>query len=332
MVKTWNTSSLTLGKLDFLWWEISPEVMETIWYTRVIVSWIHNNYTDILRMDTHSVGNMLNGLYWYIQLLDIHLGGNKFSNSIDIIKYFLDILIWSSDIKWIDEVKCVLNLPKTFNDEFKKIGTISDDKKDKVVESLEIINNIMPMMEVCMQKVLSWENNEFHSMDINTWRNELIELYTLVGNSSRWKYWIVFNKDEKKENDYYIELDIQSVLWEVLYLSETLKAVIRDFIFNSIKYSHPWTNIWVDIQQWEENMIISITDEWMWISANELTDVFKMSYRSKKAQHRSWSGIWLAKAYHMIKEVLWGEIYIDSTLGIWTNVVCVIPMKNILKK
>lgn len=67
-------------------------------------------------------------------------------------------------------------------------------------------------------------------------------------------------------------------------------VLVSNIINNSIKYTNPWWEITVEINK----NYIKITDNWVWISKENLENVFKRFFKEDWSRWSDWYGIWLS--------------------------------------
>ena len=79
---------------------------------------------------------------------------------------------------------------------------------------------------------------------------------------------------------------------------------------------------------YRENLILSIVDEWYWISENEIENIFSATwFENIKYKY----GINLAKSLYFTKLLGW-ELYIKTKENYWTIITIFIPLNWSLKK
>ena len=89
-----------------------------------------------------------------------------------------------------------------------------------------------------------------------------------------------------------------------------LYIFLSNIIWNAIKYNK---------QNWEinisfENSWLTINDNWIWISDDDLPKIFDRFFKSDKSRNTSWFGIWLslvqkiAEVYNW-KVKVWSELW-----------------------
>lgn len=103
-----------------------------------------------------------------------------------------------------------------------------------------------------------------------------------------------------------------------------LRQMFLVIIDNAIKFSNEQSNIYITVEKKEQQVDISIQDEGVGISGEELPNIFDKFYKSKLRQNAKGSGLGLAIARQIcIRHD--GEIRVDSKIGQGTNFVFSFP-------
>lgn len=92
-------------------------------------------------------------------------------------------------------------------------------------------------------------------------------------------------------------------------------VLVSNILNNSIKYTNKWWNIVVEINK--NN--IRITDNWIWISKENLENVFKRFFKEDSSRWTDWYGIWLSLVKKISNIYAW-KVSIQSDKWKWTTV------------
>lgn len=284
------------------------------------------NYEQIINLELHSIKNIVAGLVLpRIKLCSI-LNLDKDSTKLDLaISKFYDIF-FKNNIKGDD---FFLELKETFDNtiKFEEVIELWGD----AIKYYNLLQDTLDFVEMKVNQFNNWFENRYSDEELEY--EYIIDCikkpFTIISNSSNFN--IIFNKDEKIENSYFIDINFDSRLENKKFSMPTiLTDVIRDLVFNSRKYSPIWTNINLVIKQDKELLYISVSDEWIWILESEINNVFEYEYRGSNINGKDWYGIWLTKAFYVV-EKLWWEIFLKSKEGVWTMIEILIPNKKYKK-
>ncbi len=309
--------------------ESLKSIENIIWYTKIFVKEIHElNKKEISFIDTHSILNTINAILWYIQIVEYDINKeDHFQNIKNILREFVSQIknIW--DIKECN-VENIFNIMNIFIDDLKSIK-INENNKE-INDDINLITEFIILLTSKINEKI--ENNfyEFELINIEKLKNKLMDFYLIISKSSRWKFDIVFDKNEKKNNSYYIEISIKSFIENEIYLPKIIIDLIIDLSLNSRKYSNPGTDIIIQINQDEKCTSIFIKDQWIWIPKWELKKIFLLNERWSNVQNKYWNWFWLTKTYYTVKEVFKWDIFVKSEEWIWTEIKIFFP--NNIKK
>ncbi|MGN0505060.1 MAG: sensor histidine kinase [Lachnospiraceae bacterium] len=104
-----------------------------------------------------------------------------------------------------------------------------------------------------------------------------------------------------------------------------LRQMFLVIIDNAIKFSKEHSSIYITVEKKEETVEISIRDEGVGISEEELPNIFDKFYKSKLRQNAKGSGLGLAIARQICLKHD-GTIRVDSKVGEGTNFVFTFPI------
>lgn len=104
---------------------------------------------------------------------------------------------------------------------------------------------------------------------------------------------------------------------------DRLRQVFLNIMNNAIKFSPEQGNVWVSIQVTDE-IVVSIRDEGVGISKEEIPFIFEKFYKSKLRQNAKGSGLGLMIAKHIVEKHD-GTIQVESGLGEGTEFKILFP-------
>ena len=135
------------------------------------------------------------------------------------------------------------------------------------------------------------------------------------------------NQDETKKYEIIRDYPITPIWVEID--TDKLTQVIDNIMNNAIKYSPDGGTITVSIKTTDEQLILSIADEGLGISKQDLPKIFDRFYRVDKARSRAQggTGLGLAIAKEIIKQHQ-GFIWAKSEYGVGSTFTIVLPYEN----
>lgn len=117
--------------------------------------------------------------------------------------------------------------------------------------------------------------------------------------------------DFGKSMQFYFSCEREVILMPGDY--DRLRQVFLNIMNNAIKFSPEQGNVWVSIQVTDE-IVVSIRDEGVGISKEEIPFIFEKFYKSKLRQNAKGSGLGLMIAKHIVEKHD-GTIQVESGLG-----------------
>jgi two-component system sensor histidine kinase/response regulator len=109
--------------------------------------------------------------------------------------------------------------------------------------------------------------------------------------------------------------------------SLSLSEVFVNIIGNSIKYSPNGTKVKINVEEKESAVVVSIQDNGVGISEEDIPHIFEGFYRGKSGQDQEGHGIGLAVSRQIV-EAHNGLISVKSELGKGTNFVVTLPIST----
>ena len=149
---------------------------------------------------------------------------------------------------------------------------------------------------------------------------------------SRFRFCHLVNKIVKdaqpvlKENQR-IELSPCTKPVEVLQDQKLLGIIIRNVLYNAIKYSPKGSTIELKINVEEEFLIIIVEDHGIGIPTEAQNYIFERFYRAKNALHIQGTGLGLNIVKRHL-EKLHGSVLLESTENVGTKVILKVPIIN----
>ena len=104
-----------------------------------------------------------------------------------------------------------------------------------------------------------------------------------------------------------------------------LRQMFLVILDNAIKFSRENSNIYITVEKKDKIVEISIKDEGVGISEEELPNIFEKFYRSKLRQNAKGSGLGLSIARHICLKHE-GTLHVESRLGEGTNFIFTFPI------
>jgi len=197
------------------------------------------------------------------------------------------------------------------------IGRWGKDEPKVLEEAISSMKNETRNMTDLLDRLLFIAKNDNEITKIektNFWLNELIiETYKEM----KFVY-----------PDYIFEIEAnQSLLVTADY--KLIKQLLRGLLDNSIKYSDPQTTIWISSKHTDKNFELTIRDQGIGISTQDIPHIFDRFYRVDKARNRDIGGSGLGLSIvKWIVDIHEGTIMVDSTLGKGTNMKILIPINK----
>ena len=159
------------------------------------------------------------------------------------------------------------------------------------------------------------EKKETKSMELVDIYEVFMEVYDMTSYFAKSKNIDVSYKFENK--------DIK-----ILSNRDYIKQIFLNLVDNAIKYTHENKNIWIEVEDKNNNLIISVKDNGVGIPKEDLSRIFERFYRVDKARSRDvgGTGLGLAIIKHIVKN-LDGHINVKSELGEGSEFIVTIPKK-----
>lgn len=230
-----------------------------------------------------------------------------FNDMIDYLKENYEMQeIFVSDAS--HELKTPISIIKSYTQLLERRG---QENPELIKESLDAIGTEAERMQKLVEQLLALaKNKEVQSgEDVNV--TELIEetIDTFSGAYRR-----------------VIEFPEQGVPFYVHGNKDQLKQVFYILIDNALKYSD--RNVIVNMEQFENKLVISVTDFGPGIPEDEKERIFERFYRMDKARNRNTGGTGLGLAIaKTITSAHGGAITVESSLGAGSTFKVLLPIK-----
>ncbi len=279
----------------------------------------------------HSLWNLLNQLIATLFLIWKILWNHEFIDLENIIFEFSQKMRNKELMKkFLDNNPDLLdNIINTIQKKAKEY-LINDKQQIEQYEKLfSDLKNILNIAKTRLLEIEKFIDNwiEFEKMKCEDIKNNLKDVFETIAKHSLWRYNIVFDKQDKGENDYFINIIIKNSNWEnFVNIPIIFIDMLRDITANSRKYSKIWSTINTVFLEDEDYYYLSVTDEGIGIPHDEIKSVVLYEYRASNVdkQKTSWFGMWLTKAYFFTRK-LWWDMFIKSMEGVGTKVDIIIP-------
>jgi two-component system phosphate regulon sensor histidine kinase PhoR len=135
---------------------------------------------------------------------------------------------------------------------------------------------------------------------------------------------------EKKfvEKKLQVTVDVASDSGIVLADETRLQEVLYNLLDNAVKYSRENGQIDFEVQRWNGEVAVSVTDDGIGISKSDLPRIFERFYRADKARSRELggTGLGLAIVKH-IAQLHGGRVEAESELGQGTTIRIILPTR-----
>lgn len=123
-----------------------------------------------------------------------------------------------------------------------------------------------------------------------------------------------------------IEIDKQLKNRKLYLDKDKLTQVITNLISNAIKFSKAWGSITITLTKKEENILIEVKDNGIWIPKDQQKIIFEKYKQYRNEYNNSyWLGIGLALSSEFVKH-FWWNIEVNSSPGNGSNFFFTIPL------
>lgn len=108
---------------------------------------------------------------------------------------------------------------------------------------------------------------------------------------------------------------------------QQMKELLTNLLSNAIKYNRPGGQVWINIREQDDNMVIRVRDNGMGIPEESLDRIFERFYRVDKGRSRKQGGTGLGLS--IVKHIVGfyhGSIRVTSELDSGTEFIVTLPM------
>ena len=196
-------------------------------------------------------------------------------------------------------------------------------------DAWDINNEVRQYLEQVYQssgRLLNLINDMLDISKIEWWKeifqNEDIEINKLL-NDVCFEMYQLF---KRKKQELKINIDFENFHYNTDW--NKLKQVIVNILWNANKFTpESWKIIlWSRIE--DNELIITITDNWIWIDKEHVDSIFEKFWQVKNSLTRdiTWTWLWLPIAKSIV-EKMWWQIFLESEVWIWSEFIIRLPIK-----
>lgn len=290
---------------------------------------LHLTEDQMSILDMHSFLNIINVLLTELQLFYFESNEDPLlEKSIEIshiIKSSLSQKSFAllSDEKFAEYRDFILN---SLNEVFDKNPTLKQN--NDIDPNFENIKNVFKVLEIRLIELRSRvdEPHKWENFSIQEIKSSLIGFFGAVEKNSNGKYKIIYNIAKQEEQDYLVDIHVESNNGSTVYIPSAFKDVIRDLSANSRKYTQIGGEIKIGVWDDGESVTLIVQDNGRGIPEDEIENVVEFGHRgSNVRQHvTQGAGFGLTKAYFITKKHN-GKMWIKSEVGHGTKIKIKIP-------
>lgn len=133
-------------------------------------------------------------------------------------------------------------------------------------------------------------------------------------------------KPAAADSQVFVHIDCQPLC--VRANPQQMKELLSNLVGNAVKYNHPGGQVWVNIREQDENIVIRVRDNGVGIPQESLDRIFERFYRVDKGRSRKQGGTGLGLS--IVKHIVnfyHGSIRVTSELEKGTEFTVMIPVK-----
>lgn len=205
-----------------------------------------------------------------------------------------------------------------------------ENVQDEIRESIRNLRSLFSIMHARVRELLARqrEREDWNPHSVAYLRQSITSFLEALAINSKGSFGIVFDAKEKKGNDYFVQIEIQSSEGAMITMPGVFSDCFRDLIANSRKYTAPGGTIRALLADDDEKIILDVSDDGMGIPSGELERVVEFGYRAKNVRHieTKGGGFGLTRLYYETKKH-GGRMWIDSSPDKGTNITAHIPKK-----
>jgi signal transduction histidine kinase len=165
---------------------------------------------------------------------------------------------------------------------------------NSVAEYAKYINQSTHRIKNLLLNLLEWSVCQSGKMEFNPTKNRLKSIIEEV---------LELSEEMLKQKDITVEVNWLENDY-VIIDREMISSVVRNFLTNAIKFSHPEGKIKISCEGSEENIVFSISDHGVGMSPNILNNLFKIgeTISSKGTKNETGTGIGLILCKEFIEK------------------------------
>jgi signal transduction histidine kinase len=288
------------------------------------------NEAMFAQVELHSFHNIMTVVFGELQFLEKILGDDKaLGKSKAICEEFLvaitDLNKATAIVERWDEHQGVIF------EEINAAGsshTIKKEYEELFNGSIANLKDILAVVEVRVKEFTDRIDyqEKWKRYPIDAVVSRLKQVLTAMARNSRGRYGIVFNSDDKGDNDYLVVIDVAGQEDGAINLPPVLLDTLRDLTANARKYSDPGGLIECSLKEDDEAVTLSVSDNGRGIPENEMEAVVQFGVRGSntKPSETKGGGYGLTKAAYVCQKY-GGRMWMASELGVGTRVTLNIP-------
>jgi len=291
----------------------------------------HMNASERRIADLHSVFNILNILVCELSLVEpddetlisrhAKIDGELF----EISRQMKD----GGDL--VELLKRIRDSGPTALDFVREAGAREDDRgrKDEIGEILGNLESVYTILGERLNEleVRMDDPDVWIQIELDDFRRQFKEVFVAIAKNSKGRYQVHFNLARKRDEDYYIDLRVETIgenqpLWIPLRMID----ILRDLTANARKYTKPGGKVALAVYQDEESISAVIEDSGCGIPDDELERVAEFGYRGSNVRDQAsfGGGYGLTKAVWLVTS--WGgSLTIQSDLNKGTTIRVDVP-------
>ena len=299
-----------------------------------ITSSLDLDNAQTIALDTHSFLNVVNILT--LELMNVSLLGGEEITLTPAINYAIEISRTLQTAEAIDQIhkfsqeqKDTQYFSNAVSEFFKKHPELHEN--EEAIESRENIESVQEILEVRIRELLArvQDPQAWTAHSIPELANNFTNVLAAIEKNSKGRYRIIYNIAAQENQDYYVDLKIESIDAPNINMPPVLQDVFRDLIANARKYTPQGGRISAGLCDNGKNIVLTVEDNGCGIPEDEIEKVVEFGKRARNTMERRTmgGGFGLTKAYFVTKQ-FGGRMWIRSGEGSGTRITINIPRKE----
>ncbi|MFW5883299.1 MAG: sensor histidine kinase [Verrucomicrobiota bacterium] len=203
------------------------------------------------------------------------------------------------------------------------------ESRREILQLLQNLRSVYEVLDVRLGEYIDRLSNgpRWITMEIAQLEKNFVQVLSAIQTNSKGRYRISADGSSNGRHDYRVDLRIESVLGDTIYMPGVAQDILRDLIANARKYSAPGTLIRASMTGKSASLELAVADEGIGIPAKELSHVVHFGKRASNVpqlRHRG-GGFGLTKAYVMTRS-MGGRFWIASEQGHGTRIRISLPL------